>query len=118
MVFFVLACQCMSTLAIVRRETRSWRWPVFMFGYMTVLAWLAAFVVYQGRSALGVRLMFSEQGLVQEVITLVIALLALSYVVHKLTGWPRKRPQSPKVEVGERLARGLQKTLVKPGPPQ
>jgi ferrous iron transport protein B len=53
MVFFALACQCMSTLAVVRRETRSWRWPVFMFGYMTALAWVASFVVYQGGRVLG-----------------------------------------------------------------
>jgi ferrous iron transport protein B len=53
MVFFALACQCMSTLAVVRRETRSWRWPVFMFGYMTALAWVTSFVVYQGGRALG-----------------------------------------------------------------
>ena len=53
MVFFVLACQCMSTLAVVKRETNSWRWPLFMFGYMTVLAYLASFLVYQGGLALG-----------------------------------------------------------------
>lgn len=53
MVFFVLAMQCMSTLAIVRRETNSWRWPLFMFGYMTALAWVAAFVTYQGGRLLG-----------------------------------------------------------------
>jgi ferrous iron transport protein B len=53
MVFFVLACQCMSTIAIVRRETNSWRWPAFMFGYMTVVAYVAAFVTYQGGKALG-----------------------------------------------------------------
>jgi ferrous iron transport protein B len=53
MVFFALSCQCMSTLAVVRRETRSWRWPTFLFGYMTVLAWVASFVVYQGGRALG-----------------------------------------------------------------
>jgi ferrous iron transport protein B len=53
MVFFVLACQCMSTLAIVRRETNSWRWPLFMLGYMTVLAYLGSLVVYQGGLALG-----------------------------------------------------------------
>jgi len=47
MIFFALACQCMSTLAIVRRETRSWRWPLFLFTYMTVLAWVASFLVYQ-----------------------------------------------------------------------
>lgn len=53
MVFFVLACQCMSTLAIVRRETNSWRWPLFMFAYMTVLAWVGSLIVYQGGMLLG-----------------------------------------------------------------
>lgn len=53
MVFFALACQCMSTLAVVKRETRSWRWPAFMFGYMTALAWFASFLVYQGGRLLG-----------------------------------------------------------------
>lgn len=53
MVFFVLACQCMSTVAIVRRETNSWRWPLFMVGYMTVLAWVASFITYQGGRLLG-----------------------------------------------------------------
>lgn len=53
MVFFVLAMQCMSTVAIVRRETNSWRWPLFMIGYMTVLAYSAAFITYQGGKLLG-----------------------------------------------------------------
>jgi len=53
MVFFVLACQCMATLAVVRRETNSWRWPLFMFAYMTSLAWIGSLVVYQGGSWLG-----------------------------------------------------------------
>ncbi len=53
MVFFALACQCMSTLAAVRRETKSWGWVVFLFVYMTALAWAASFVVYQGGRALG-----------------------------------------------------------------
>jgi len=47
MVFFVLALQCMSTVAIVRRETNSWRWPIFMVVYMTTLAYLASFITYQ-----------------------------------------------------------------------
>jgi ferrous iron transport protein B len=47
MVFFALCCQCASTLAVIRRETRSWRWPVFTFVYMTTLAYIGAFVVYQ-----------------------------------------------------------------------
>lgn len=53
MVFFVLACQCMSTLAVVRRETNSLRWPIFMFVYMTLLAWMGSFVVYQSGRFLG-----------------------------------------------------------------
>jgi len=53
MVFFVLAMQCMSTLAVVRRETNSWVWPIFMFSYMTVIAYAAAFLTYQGGRMLG-----------------------------------------------------------------
>lgn len=53
MVFFVLAMQCISTVAIVRRETNSWTWTLFMVGYMTALAYAAAFVTYQGGKMLG-----------------------------------------------------------------
>jgi ferrous iron transport protein B len=53
MVFFVLAMQCMSTVAVVRRETNSWAWTLFMVGYMTFLAYAAAFVTYQGGKFLG-----------------------------------------------------------------
>jgi ferrous iron transport protein B len=53
MVFFVLAMQCMSTVAIVRRETNSWSWTLFMVGYMTVLAYVASFLTYQGGRLLG-----------------------------------------------------------------
>ncbi len=53
MVFYVLACQCVSTLAVVRREMGSWRWPALMFSYMTVLAYLASLAVYQVGSRLG-----------------------------------------------------------------
>jgi ferrous iron transport protein B len=53
MVFFVLAMQCMSTLAVVRRETNSWAWALFMVFYMTGLAYLAAFLTYQGGRFLG-----------------------------------------------------------------
>ena len=48
LIFFMLACQCMSTLAITRRETNSWRWPAAMFVYMTALAYIASLLVYQG----------------------------------------------------------------------
>jgi ferrous iron transport protein B len=53
MVFFVLACQCMATVAIVRRETNSWRWPILMIVYMTTLAYTGSFIVYQGGLLLG-----------------------------------------------------------------
>ena len=46
MVFYAFAMQCMSTLAVVRRETKSWKWPLIQFIYMTILAYFAAFVVY------------------------------------------------------------------------
>ena len=47
MVFFALCAQCVSTLVVIRRETNSWRWPVFCFVYMTLLAYVAAFITYQ-----------------------------------------------------------------------
>ncbi len=53
MVFFALSAQCMSTLAAVRRESGSWRWAAFTFVYMTALAWVASFVVFQGGRLLG-----------------------------------------------------------------
>jgi len=53
MVFYVLAMQCISTVAIVRRETNSWGWALFQILYMTVLAWVGAFVTYQGGKLLG-----------------------------------------------------------------
>jgi ferrous iron transport protein B len=53
MIFFALACQCMSTLAMVRRETGGLRWPLFLFTYMTTLAWIVSFLVYQGGKLLG-----------------------------------------------------------------
>jgi ferrous iron transport protein B len=51
--FFLLACQCMSTVAIVRRETNSWRWPLFMVSYMLVLAYVVSLITYQGGLLLG-----------------------------------------------------------------
>ncbi|MBX2931318.1 MAG: ferrous iron transport protein B [Chitinophagaceae bacterium] len=47
MVFYVFAMQCMSTLAIVKRETKTWKWPIFQLVYMTLLAYSASWVVYQ-----------------------------------------------------------------------
>jgi ferrous iron transport protein B len=47
LVFYTFAMQCMSTLAIVKRETKGWKWPLIQLGYMTMLAYLSAFAVYQ-----------------------------------------------------------------------
>lgn len=47
MVFFALCAQCAATLMIIKRETNSWRWPIFTFVYMTALAYVAALVTYQ-----------------------------------------------------------------------
>lgn len=47
MVFYVLAMQCISTIAVVRRETNSWKWPLFQVAYMTGLAWAGALLVVQ-----------------------------------------------------------------------
>lgn len=53
MVFFALCCQCAATLAVMRRETNSWRWPLASFLYMTTLAYVCALVTYQVAHALG-----------------------------------------------------------------
>lgn len=53
MVFFVFALQCLSTVAIVKRETQTWKWPILQWVYLTSLAYGAAFVVYQGGRLLG-----------------------------------------------------------------
>jgi len=47
MVFFALCAQCAATLVIIKRETNSWRWPIFTFVYMTTLAYIAAFATFQ-----------------------------------------------------------------------
>ena len=53
LLFYAFACQCMSTLAVVAREMRSWRWAAFMLLYMTALAYGSALIVYQGGRLLG-----------------------------------------------------------------
>jgi len=53
MVFYVVALQCASTVAVVRRETNAWKWPLFQWGYLAVLAWVLAFATYQIGLALG-----------------------------------------------------------------
>ena len=52
MIFFAFAMQCTSTMAVVRRETNSWKWPAIQFGYMLVLAYVSAFAVNQIVTAL------------------------------------------------------------------
>jgi ferrous iron transport protein B len=47
MMFYAFAMQCASTVAIVYRETKSWRWPAIQFAYMTVLAYVVSFITYQ-----------------------------------------------------------------------
>jgi ferrous iron transport protein B len=46
MIFYVLAMQCMSTLAIVKRETGTWKWPVVQFFMMTGLAYVLSWITY------------------------------------------------------------------------
>ena len=53
MVFYVYAAQCMSTFAIVKRETNTWKWPVFMIIYMTLLAYIGSTLVFQIGSWMG-----------------------------------------------------------------
>jgi ferrous iron transport protein B len=52
LVFFVFALQCMSTLAVLRRETNSWRWPAFAVGYLLAVAYAASFATYRIATAL------------------------------------------------------------------
>jgi ferrous iron transport protein B len=47
LVYYILAAQCLSTTAVVRRETGGWKWPLFQIAYMTGLAYVAAFIVFQ-----------------------------------------------------------------------
>jgi ferrous iron transport protein B len=53
MVFYVFALQCVSTVAVVRRETNTWKWPLFQWLYMGALAWGFAFAVFQIGRLLG-----------------------------------------------------------------
>jgi ferrous iron transport protein B len=47
LIFFAFAMQCMSTIAVVRRETGGWKWPILQFTYMGALAWTCAFAAYR-----------------------------------------------------------------------
>ncbi|MDA0321351.1 MAG: ferrous iron transport protein B [Verrucomicrobia bacterium] len=54
LIFYVLAMQCLPTQVVTMRETGSWKWAAIQFGYMTVLAYVAAFVAYQGLHLIGI----------------------------------------------------------------
>jgi ferrous iron transport protein B len=53
MVFVLLYIPCIATIAVIKRETNSWRWPLFAAFYTTALAWIVSFIVYQGGGLLG-----------------------------------------------------------------
>ncbi|HSW45484.1 MAG TPA: ferrous iron transport protein B [Phycisphaerae bacterium] len=53
MVFYVLSCQCVGTIAVVKQETRSWLWPVLQLAYMTAMAYAASLLIYQVGQAMG-----------------------------------------------------------------
>ena len=54
LVFYVLAMQCLSTQAVTRRETNSWKWPLVQLGYMSALAYMASLLVFQGLRLMGI----------------------------------------------------------------
>ena len=54
LIFYVLAMQCLPTQAVTRRETGTWKWPVFQLAYMTLLAYGAALVTFQGLKLFGI----------------------------------------------------------------
>ena len=53
MVFILLYIPCVATIGAIKRETNSWRWPIFTIFYTTLVAWIAAFIIYQGGKLLG-----------------------------------------------------------------
>lgn len=53
MVFVLLYVPCLATAAVIKSETKSWKWPLFTILYSTTIAWVAAFIIYQGGKALG-----------------------------------------------------------------
>ncbi|MGA1873159.1 MAG: hypothetical protein ACMUHY_05760, partial [Thermoplasmatota archaeon] len=53
MVFTLLYMPCIATIGAIKQETGSWKWTLFSVGYSTLLAWLAAFLIYQGGRILG-----------------------------------------------------------------
>ena len=56
MLFTLLTVPCMATVAVIKRETNSWKWPLFSIAYQSALAWVVCFVVYQAGRAAGIGL--------------------------------------------------------------
>ena len=54
MIYYVLAMQCFSTVAVMRRETNGWKWPLFQIAYMTALAYGVTFIVFRAGTAMGI----------------------------------------------------------------
>jgi uncharacterized membrane protein YfcA len=79
MVFYAFAMQCMSTLAIVRKETNSWRWPAVQLVVMTVIAYLGALATFQYFSSL----------IMEHVIIIAAVLWSLYFLVQRFR--PRKK---------------------------
>ena len=50
MVFYAFALQCVSTIAIVKKETNTWKWPAIQFIFMTIIAYISAYIVYRSLS--------------------------------------------------------------------
>ena len=53
MVFVLIYVPCLAVIATVRKETNSWKWPLFLIGYTCALAWIVSFILYQGGRLLG-----------------------------------------------------------------
>jgi len=53
MAFVLIYVPCLATVAVIRRETNSWKWTLFSIAYSTTLAWIIAFMIYQGGKAIG-----------------------------------------------------------------
>lgn len=53
MAFVLLYIPCFATVATIKRETNSWKWPIFTVLYTSVVAWVVSFIIYQGGSLLG-----------------------------------------------------------------
>ncbi|MCK5571470.1 MAG: ferrous iron transport protein B, partial [Bacteroidetes bacterium] len=53
MIYYVLAMQCLSTVAVMRRETGGWKWPLLQVGYMTALTYTITLIVYTAGTSLG-----------------------------------------------------------------